>query len=1198
MTRKRFSRIHGVFFLSILFILSLLVLVGSAKSINANAQGASGSIEESDILPNDHSTALREVAEDDFELYGLNFRLSPSAEVLVNRDTGLSNLTEIEYTDPIGLQRILYLVIENFEGYSTLEDWLLEREQGFIGERIATQPIEWDNVSGVQRVYKNESKYFVAQYFMRDGLVYLLNASISEKQANGGEILKLFPGDWSWNNEVVVNKVPTLPPPDSFLQPNIPDETLAPNGQPLLSLPFCGAWVVSGDYEASNHTSKFSNFALDFVTASPQHGYHIPNFNTNGQTIYTAHTGKITRANWDSSGGGNTIEVSTPDGSYHTAYLHLKDFIQTAGGTIHPSGTPIGHAGNSNDNPNTPEKDPNPKFPYHLHFALRTSDYQSVRPEPMSGWTGFDYNQVHFRDCPSSTPTRLPVHVGIPGRTFSDFILRIRRADRDTDFKGSLVLTRRVTITSSGSVSAVVDLGMLPSGKYIITAKADHTLAVGKEVTLVYGQTNTVVDFGTLPGGDYNIKDNNGAITNPQDDFTSILDFKYFARNYQTTNAEMNLDGDKQLNILDFIVFAQNYNKRGAEFKYIAANGGPIPISTTTLEASPSEPDNSTLQSNGAIPSLSPWYGNSYPVGSTFDLLVNLNPGGSSVFGMNSVLHYDSCALEVVSFPREPGDLFPNQTAPTNIPEQGLVLISNESDIEGAGTTASGTASRIRFRVLRGGNVNTYFRLDVEDGATFESNAVDEQTGRDILGQGAEALHLLTGYPARPAVTGVPKPASNSYLNNVLVPLSVAVNDGCGRPLAEEVKFEANYDGAWHWLNMDSTQIDGWSYDWDTLNIADQVVSLRTTIYGWNKSFPSFTSTNVTLDRTPPVITSFSGPQEMSASGTATLDWSANDNLAGIKSYKLQQKVGASGDWADLATDYTGTSFNVSGLTSGTDYYFQLVAEDKAGNMSDYSDAILVRSPDLTNPTVTWLSPAVAHNSYDAYGELVTLKANATDNRGVTKVRFDWWDNTAQQRVLIGEDTTAPYEVNLGTNTLRPGCNIVNAGAFDAAGNLKEDYIKVCLRPPMAPTLNTISNPEQDGIYTVSWSAIDGVTSYSLEEQFNSGSWQAISGVSGTSRGFTGKSAGTWCYRVAANNNAGTGVWSAGQCTTVKASATSTATPAKTATPTKTPNPSSTPTSTVTPTRTPTATPTRTVGPTATPFVPTNRLYIPVLLRD
>lgn len=529
-------------------------------------------------------------------------------------------------------------------------------------------------------------------------------------------------------------------------------------GQPTLLFPLCGPWKVTGGYngENGNHTSSLSKYALDFQVSVSPSPYYVPgtsadvNNLTRGQIVYAAHSGTVKHKDQmppcgTPTCGGKMIELTYDgDTSYHTAYLHLDDRLVADGQYVN-AGEPIAKVGSTGVSYNSP----------HLHFTLRRNGL-SVLPEPMANWTGFSSkNQVHFRDCPSATPTRLPVHVVIPGRTFSDFIIRVRRADRDQDFKGSLVLTRRVTLTSSGSVSAVVDLGMLPSGQYIITAKADHTLAVGRTVSLVYGQTNTVVDFGTLPGGDYNIKDGTGAITSPQDDFTNIIDFGYFARNYYTTNAEMNLVGDTYLGIADFSYFAQNYNRQGAEYKYIVANGGPIPISAAAQPSAPTALDVSPQQVTGnAIPSLSPWYGQTYPVGSTFDMLVNLDPGGSSVSGLNVVLHYDSCALEVVSFPYEPTDLFPNQTQPTNLPEQGIVLISAENNVAGAGTTAIGTAARVQFRVVRGG-VGTYFRLDFTDSATFDSNVVDSQSGRDVLMQGADAVHQLTGSPARPAVTGV-----------------------------------------------------------------------------------------------------------------------------------------------------------------------------------------------------------------------------------------------------------------------------------------------------------------------------------------------------------------------------------------------------------------------------------------------------------
>lgn len=79
---------------------------------------------------------------------------------------------------------------------------------------------------------------------------------------------------------------------------------------------------------------------------------------------------------------------------------------------------------------------------------------------------------------------------------------------------------------------------------------------------------------------------------------------------------------------------------------------------------------------------------------------------------------------------------------------------------------------------------------------------------------------------------------------------------------------------------------------------------------------------------------------------------------------------------------------------------------------------------DTTNPAVTLTSSAnpVTTNTF-------TLKADATDNVGVTKVEF--YEGTTK----LGEDTTAPYELPVSVQASQNGQRTYTATAYDAAGN-------------------------------------------------------------------------------------------------------------------------------------------------------------------
>jgi uncharacterized repeat protein (TIGR01451 family) len=84
---------------------------------------------------------------------------------------------------------------------------------------------------------------------------------------------------------------------------------------------------------------------------------------------------------------------------------------------------------------------------------------------------------------------------------------------------------------------------------------------------------------------------------------------------------------------------------------------------------------------------------------------------------------------------------------------------------------------------------------------------------------------------------------------------------------------------------------------------------------------------------------------------------------------------------------------------------------------------------------------------------------------------------------------------------------------------------------PYVPTLDAISNPDGDGSYTVSWSTDDLADTYILEEDDNAAFSSPTTAYSGssTSTSISGKSAGTYYYRVKGRNSYGDGGWSGTQ---------------------------------------------------------------------
>ncbi|MGC9334852.1 MAG: hypothetical protein ACP5JJ_11930, partial [Anaerolineae bacterium] len=123
------------------------------------------------------------------------------------------------------------------------------------------------------------------------------------------------------------------------------------------------------------------------------------------------------------------------------------------------------------------------------------------------------------------------------------------------------------------------------------------------------------------------------------------------------------------------------------------------------------------------------------------------------------------------------------------------------------------------------------------------------------------------------------------------------------------------------------------------------------------------------------------------------------------------------------------------------------------------------------------------------------------------------------------------------SGTLANGFTVTQPGVMD-----HYVYLPLVLRrwPPVPyqPVLYSISNPDGDGNYTVSWSAAQLATSYQLHEDDNAAFFSPalVYSGSGTSTAISGRAPGTYYYRVRGCNSYGCGVWSSTQSVVVPSS--------------------------------------------------------------
>ncbi|MFC5433798.1 CBM96 family carbohydrate-binding protein [Microbacterium suwonense] len=281
---------------------------------------------------------------------------------------------------------------------------------------------------------------------------------------------------------------------------------------------------------------------------------------------------------------------------------------------------------------------------------------------------------------------------------------------------------------------------------------------------------------------------------------------------------------------------------------------------------------------------------------------------------------------------------------------------------------------------------------------------------------------------------------------------------------------------------------------------------------------------------TVPDVTAPSTPTVMAVldDGAASLSWSDSTDDVGVTGYQVHraQTADFTVSAATKIADVTGTTYVDDTVTAGA-WFYRVVAVDAAGNTSPASDQAQVVVPDTTAPS------APADLAASAAGQNVQLSwSPSSDDVAVTGYevhRSATAGFTPSEATLIGTSSEAGY----ADMEVEPGEWHYLVVALDAAGNASgasnEASVEVLDIDDTAPsTPNGLVAAVDGSDVSLTWSVSTddvGVTGYQVHRgstaDFTPTASSLLATVTDPAYVDSGRTAGTWYYRVAAIDAAG-----------------------------------------------------------------------------
>lgn len=182
-------------------------------------------------------------------------------------------------------------------------------------------------------------------------------------------------------------------------------------------------------------------------------------------------------------------------------------------------------------------------------------------------------------------------------------------------------------------------------------------------------------------------------------------------------------------------------------------------------------------------------------------------------------------------------------------------------------------------------------------------------------------------------------------------------------------------------------------------------------------------------------------------SGKKTLNYQVGTNRYWIS---VSPTSGSStGEWDNITTNV-----NIAGLSPGDYSCIVSVTSADADNSPQNLSVYLTVLEDQP-PSVSITSP----QNGDFVKKTITIDADASDDKGVTKVEF-YIDN-----VLKATDTSPPYKWNWDTTKNKSGAHNLKAKAYDTINQTAEHTIQVTVDQP--PTISITSPSSGSNVYGI-----------------------------------------------------------------------------------------------------------------------------------